>query len=307
MFKSQKIKWKYQKIISFTLCLSIVIGSWLSIQLSKSIIHNIKMVISYEQKLHRRADTIQIKTITNAWQLLQGNLPRFIHIHVNKLPTTKQNYVLVRDIIAKQNFQKEVSLKKILDINPDTLFIAPNYKLYSKIVPIKLAHKISFLNSSYGISKPIIIYPNKTRIYGPKKLLQNIQYIKTETLKLQLNTSWIGICQLAPPFKDMSKNSLIKVHIPVSEFTEKEFICPIHVINNRSNESIQLIPENVKIKIAVGIHEFNQINISDITATVDISLLKRERSSKLPIAIKIPPYSRLISVVPCLANVFVRK
>src|SRR5690606_22113405 len=125
-------------------------------------------------------------------------------------------------------------------------------------------------------------------VTGPLEQLQKIDFWATDTFtkddishsvidKISLKATEAPNITIYPP--------LTEVKIPVEEFTEKQLLVPIKVINNNQYYSVKLIPDRVKITFMVSLSDYERTNEDDFDAVVDLNNWKNFNASMLPIKI----------------------
>ncbi|MCP4551911.1 MAG: hypothetical protein GY834_07705 [Bacteroidetes bacterium] len=189
-----------------------------------------------------------------------------IDIHKNRANTG--NYILSSTLLSQIKKQFDFS-NQISSISPDTLFLNLESSV-SKEVPILLQIEIEPKQQHY-IYGSIKQSNTSVIINGPSSIINSIQSIQTEFVKLQdINQSMNIKLALINPF-DLSQlnlsNDSVMITIPIEEFTENSINVPIHITDNQ-DLSLKLFPEEIEITYLVALKDFKNINPSMFNAEI---------------------------------------
>jgi len=80
----------------------------------------------------------------------------------------------------------------------------------------------------------------------------------------------------------------VTVSVEVSEFSQKEIVLPIEVINLPENIIIKLIPSVVTVVFNVSVEEFKEITENDFSLVCDYAKRNIEENFMIPDLIKSP-------------------
>jgi len=173
----------------------------------------------------------------------------------------------------------------ILDIHPDSILIQYE-KLGVKTVPIKLNSKIELANQ-YMLSNAIQLDPNVVTVFGPKRMLDTIKFVRTDFLEIKnLNDTNYYRCNLRPIKLLRFSVKQTKVSIFVEPFTERKVQIPVTSINCPQNMSIRTFPTFVNATYTVGLSQFYTLSPNDIQVYLDYNDLKLSNHSKQILKIK---------------------
>jgi len=173
----------------------------------------------------------------------------------------------------------------LLNIDPDSILIQYE-KLKVKTVPIKLYSKIEFANQ-YMLSNDIQLDPKMVTIFGPKRMLDTINFVRTDILVLKnLNDTAYYRCKLQPVKLIRFSVKSTKVSIYVEPFTERKVQIPVTAINCPKNVSIRTFPAFVNATYTVGLSQFYTLAPSDIQVYLDYNELILSKQSKQILKIK---------------------
>jgi len=173
----------------------------------------------------------------------------------------------------------------LLNTNPDSILIQYE-KLGVKTLPIKLYSKIEFAHQ-YMLSNNIQLDPKTVTVFGPKRMLNAMNFVPTENLELKnLNDTTYAWCKLKPiKFLRYSVNQT-KVSVFVEPFTERKVQIPIIAINCPQKLSVRTFPAFVNATYTVGLSRFYTLAPTDIQVYLDYNDLVGAKHSKQILKIK---------------------
>jgi hypothetical protein len=173
----------------------------------------------------------------------------------------------------------------VLDIHPDSILIQYE-KLGVKTLPIKLYTKIE-LAHQYMLSHDFQVEPNMVTVFGPRKMLDSMKFVRTEYLNLKnLNDTGYYFCKLKPIKLIRYSANRVKVSIFVEPFTERKVQIPITAINCPGHLSVRTFPAIVNAVYTVSLSQFNTLSPNDIQVYLDYNDLKTSKDSKQRLKIK---------------------
>ncbi|HEX7367416.1 MAG TPA: YbbR-like domain-containing protein [Pelobium sp.] len=304
-----------RKISIFLTCLFFAVITWLFFSLSNKYEYEVKTVVNFKNLPVNKAfnplqsDTVVLTVQGTGWQLLFTRLriyPRDVRVDLSTL--SKRNYVTFTDQMRSINAYYS-SEQRIVSVQPDTLYFDFTTRKVKKVA-VKLVSKLSFVKQ-FGQSAPIELKPDSVTISGPLEALQKISRWETDSFsksnisstiidKVSLKTADAPNITIYPP--------LTEVKIPVEQFTEKQLLVPIKVVNNNRYYNVKLVPDRVKITFMVSLSDFENTNEDDFDAVVDLNVWKNFGAGMLPVKIvKKKPFSRLRWVQPSQVNFMIKK
>lgn len=304
-----------RRVFSLLACLLLAIAAWLFMALNNKYEYVAKTVLVFKNTPTKRAfyplqsDTIDLRVEGTGWQLLFARLrisPPSVTVNLNQLNT--KDFIVFSDQLYNINKQLESS-QKVISVKPDTLYFDFTKRMVKR-VPVKLIDKMSF-EKQYGIASEIILNPKYVKVAGPTEELDKIKFWPTDTLKLDKvqNSSTTRVALQHSIHKNVSiYPSSVEVKLPVDEFTEKTIEVPLKIINNRNYNSIKLYPKKVKVTFLVALSNYDQVDESFITATIDadewLNLKHRQFTVKIT---EFPDYCKLVGVMPSKIDFIVEK
>jgi len=181
---------------------------------------------------------------------------------------------------------------RIVNINPPFLHLK-FIKLKEKAFYVKLAQHID-LAQQYTLSDPIEITPRTIKVYAPENILDTMQFVYTEPLKLTKLKDTIRQTVKVKEIKGVvySANS-VSVTVKPEKYTEKMVEAAIMVTNVPHNHILRIFPPVVNVNFQLGLSLYDKINASSFVLAVDYNeALKgsaRKENKKLPVEIKKQP------------------
>ncbi len=196
---------------------------------------------------------------------------------------TNNFYILTKQLENQINSQLTGKIK-ILDINPDTIFIH-FIPLYEKTVPVKPNLKISYAKQ-YINKTPPKIEPGKVKVIGPANILDTLKQIYTEPIVLQnIQNNIDKTVKLLIPKGTKVYPTTVHLTIEVEQYTEMTILVPLKTINVPPKYDLKVFPNKVRIKYTVGFSNYNKITADNFVAVVDYNDIKHSVGDKLPVHI----------------------
>jgi len=302
-----------RKVSVFLSCLLIAVCSWLFFALSNNYVYEVNSKLNFINPPLNKAyhplqdDTVTLKVRGTGWQLLFSKLklkPRIVDVSLQSLNSGQ--YVTISKQLNNINLQFE-SNQKVISVTPDTLFFDFTKRI-TKRVPIKLVSRLTF-QKAYGVSGAVKLEPATVVITGAAEDLKGIKFWQTDSLSLENVNSTINT---KIGFQKGLRNNVnvypnvIKVEIPVDEFTEKTLEIPIEVENNPGRE-IKIIPERAKITLLTALSNYPGIERESIKVSVDYDDWAKHKYPQLPIRItKFPPFCKLVKTDPQIVDFLIK-
>ena len=290
--------------------LSFLIASilfWLLMNLSKEYITEINLDISFKNIeqgkliLNNPPDEINLSISAVGFKLLGTNLfhkPLVIDLK-NLIKKTDSTYFLLSNNLIPE-IQNQLKSGLILkNINQDSIFFKIN-KLNSKKVKIVTDINVNF-KKGFDLSSKQTLTPNTITIYGPKSILDTINSLKTEKIKL-LNISDDVAMQtnILIPDKVTTRYKTTTLKFKVDKFTEGKIEVPITVINLPPKKTINIYPKTVSLIYKIGLKDFSKVDSSFFSIYCDY---KESQKNKLPYLIpKLKSKAKIVSSVRIIPN-----
>ncbi len=170
----------------------------------------------------------------------------------------------------------------IQQIIPETIEVA-YYRQQSKMVPVVLQSQVS-VAPQHQLVGDAKITPDHVQIFGDKDNIDTISHITTDTIRItDLRESIRMSAPLLPPSGIRVQPASVQIEWQAELFTEKSFVIPIEIIGLPNDKQIRLFPQQVEVKMRVGISHFAEVQESDLRA---ICHYPTQPCNALPIEIK---------------------
>lgn len=208
---------------------------------------------------------IDINELTKNWDKIDSN----------------HYYILSRSLKNKlqRNLNKDI---KLMSIEPDTVHVKLADIITQK-VPVHLNMMLDFEEQHMQFGD-IIIKPDSVTISGPQTVLDTINQIKTEYIQLtNVHESKNFPAFLKAPGQVDLKTKQVRIHIPVTQYTEKSISVPLQLKNVPDSVELKVFPEEVSVKCKVALDNYEQINKEDFKLFVDYNETKDNINNKLSV------------------------
>ncbi|RKR84763.1 YbbR-like protein [Mucilaginibacter gracilis] len=295
-----------RRVSVFFTCLFLAFGAWVLTMLSNRYTYQSKMAVTFVNPPLRRsfrslqADTVDARVQGSGWDMMFSRMNmQDNHIAVNLKTLDNHNYILLSSQLKAIN-EKRAANQQILSFDPDTLYFDFSSRAVKR-VPVVLQYNVVF-KRQFIISDDILLNPNYVTISGPAKTLANINYWKTDSLKLTGVEDPVDQVVRLQPVAESNMSIFpksVRVHIPVSEFTEKTVEVPVKLINNKNYYNVKIIPQKVKITFTVALNKYAQTDEHAFEAIADLDFWESKGYKQLPVKVTLfPPYCKLVRIEP---------
>lgn len=197
------------------------------------------------------------------------------------------------DIISQ--FDKSV---EVVNINPDTLFFKYDENAIKK-VPIKMNSKVNY-SIGYDILDSFKLSPDSIKIIGPNVLISAIEFIETDTLKLQdVKADIVSTVSLKLPREQNGiefSDKQTEVVATVSKFTEGKLKIPVTVINVPENINLKYYPKKISVSYYTSLSNYKSISASDFEIICDYSEVSKNQTFLIPRLTKQPKMLRHVKI-----------
>jgi len=286
--------------ISFIIILSIIL--WGSVSLSGDFVSSITIPIQITNtpdnytlgNITHKEVTIRLKG--KGWELarvgLAGGEDFLVSANkkIGKIRANLRNHVEINPWLTS-SFQ-------ILDISPAIVEYEID-KMITKKVNIKHNGLIEF-RSGFGFASAIELTPNEVEISGPASLLQNIDTVKTDSLKLNNIAEDVNVdIKLAHIDHATFNQNVFKLSFTVQKIVDKSFDeLPVEIRNVPSTKGLSLFPSKVNVVLRGGINILGRITNDSIKVYIDFWSVMRSEDDVVEPIIEIPSYTTIVDVRP---------
>ncbi|MFD2561762.1 CdaR family protein [Aquimarina rubra] len=286
--KLSRFSLKRNNVKTFLFFLAFTSVLWLFIQFSKNYTQEVECDVLYvnvpqDRILDEDSDqTIRLTLNGNGFRLINHSWSRpRLEFDIANATESKGGDFYFDISNANQSLKDKLNFKgRVLSVQKDTLMVKLDINLEKKI-PIRLLKEIQYV-PGYGSDEGVVLSPDSIVISGPKRIVDTINYVVTQNLKLEaLNTDYktslsIKIDSLPTRVKVIPKE--VEASITVSKFTEGSQEVPITLINIPEGKEIKIFPKEVKVVYRVGLDKYNEINQRDFKVIADYNKVADESS-----------------------------
>jgi len=193
--------------------------------------------------------------------------------------------VLSNDEIRTRLLKYLLPTTSVLEIKPDSLVLIYE-RLASKELPVILNAKIETAQQ-YILSDDITIKPSKITAYGPQRILNKLEGIKTEYIEiLELNKDRQLVAKLIKIKGVRLSDDDVNLNIFAEMFTEKEMLFPVKVINCPPELYVRTFPAQVKVKFNIGLTHYKLVKLSDVKLIINYNDIIKSNAGKQKIQLE---------------------
>jgi hypothetical protein len=212
--------------------------------------------------------------------------------------------------LRNQQFSIEQQLfdnTKLNQIYPENLDIAYS-RLDEKRIAVVPQTRIQ-LRAGYLSDISIQSKPDSILVRGPKSILDTLNGVST--MFFEATDVYKGISQevglKSIPELQLAQET-VQLVMPVSRYSEKEFLLQIEVINLPLGVRVKLFPPTAKLRATLPMALLSTVNESDFRLVVDYESLQDQESKSLKlISLKQPPGLKQLIWEPEEVNYLIRK
>lgn len=308
-FKIEKLR-NDKQVIVFSVCLLIATTLWFLNALSK----NYTTILSYPVKYinpptnqflaNKPPEKLDLKVEAFGFTLLRHKLSlSYSPIVLNMSDITRNSdansddYTIYTSTLIRRISDQVSSEIRVTDVQPDFLVLMFD-SLKTKSVPIEYNITIDY-KPEFNLKSPITSVPDTVTITGPSTFLDTIQSIITQSISFTKTDANINkeVKLIEPNGITVSPNK-VELKIEVEKFTEKELSIPIKILNQPENVNLKLFPSEIKVLFTVGLSNYEKINVSDFSASVDYNSIESGSEYLNVVIDKKPPQNKLIRFIP---------
>jgi len=278
-------------------CIGLALIFWLLIKLSKTFNSHSEVTIAYNipagKVLVEQPPSKVLATYTGmGWDLASHALRRQESNIVINLSNEANQTIYQSQIRSRIKDKLTSKSVQITALNYDYIPIQLEDEFVKK-VPINLDYKFEFEGTHYFYQDSIQLSPDSITLTGPKAQIDSIEVWNSQKLMLKgINQSIQKELNLKVPQTPNIRITpeLVKVNIPVEQFTERAVFVPITIKN--APDSLKIFPDKTKLNCVIGLSYYDQMTPEDFEVEVDLQgvVLNNEKNT-LPLQlVKQPPY-----------------
>jgi hypothetical protein len=222
-------------------------------------------------------DTITLKIADKGAVLVRyflGNTFSNFNIDLSTLASDKNTCTIVRSNLLAQIQSLLPTSTQIVSFQPETIQIRYSL-LKKKEVPV-LIDGILSPAAGFMFIDSVHINPSKVWIYGEKKRLDTLQWIKTVAVQEENIQKTLDLMlQLDVPKGIHVSVQKVNVTAEVEEYTEKKFELPIVCHHVPENIHVRFFPSTVEVVCRLALSRYPLVNANDLEVGVDYDELLR--------------------------------
>jgi hypothetical protein len=163
---------------------------------------------------------------------------------------------------------------KAIRSNPDTIFFNFFRQGFRK-VPLRIPVSLDF-EKGFGLAGTIESSPDSVHISGPAEILNSINYLEGETLKLSgINGNRSYKVKIKSPQAELDYSPAeANVFIPVEKYTEAIFDIPIRAENLIKRDCVDLSPSMIRLSCEVALSRYAALRPDSFQLTIDMKTLR---------------------------------
>ncbi len=289
---------------------------WTLIKLSKNYISKVEFDLVYidipKNKLLQNTpnSTIELTINTIGFKLIKyGFNKKTLNYSLTEIKRKKGSEYFSVTKVNINNLQAQLSAETdVLKINPDTLYFDLGVKKSKKV---KIISEVNLeFKPGFNLIKNYRIEPKFITISGPTKVIDSINEIYTEPIKLtDISDSFDKKINLKYPNEMISfSTDQISIIGEVEKITEGSFTLPFKVINLPKNYFISTYPKEVKVVYQVALKDYNKISKNSFVVHVDYKQTEKNNLDYLmPKIIEKPEILFDVKVVPNKIEFLIKK
>lgn len=285
-----------QKIKPFLFFLFLATSIWFLTKFSKPLVAVFNMDLIYEglpEQTMLSVDApkqIQISVKANGFKLIA----EFFKTKTLLVDLSAGRVVEVDKIRFNQDQLLALCYRKMpqagmISIESKELIVSLD-RMSAKTIDVKFNGVLS-LAQGYKMMDSALINPKSITIYGPSELIDSITEIKTHYVNLtELKSGTVRSLALEPLEGDALSRSQdsIQWSAEILEFTQKQIILPVELVNVPRGKSLQIFPEAMTLTIEIPVDSYGQYDRSNFSLICDYNERISEDSFMIPKLKNIP-------------------
>jgi len=247
---------------------------WLLVKLSQNHRANRQVAISYTLPADMSfvtipPDQVRVTLEGRGWDLMYDYFGRRNNAVNFDLASTVLQNITNNQLKGRMVDNTKSSNITVEDMSFDYISIELG-KSSIKKVPIILDRQLNFA-AEHQLKSSIQLMPDSVTLSGPNSMLENYTGWPTTLLSLKnLKNTVTRPIPLQPNNTPQIKlsASVVQVHIPVEQFTEKSIFVPVMV--KGAPDSLKVFPNKVKTNFVVGLSQYDSISEKNFRLEVDL-------------------------------------
>jgi hypothetical protein len=184
---------------------------------------------------------------------------------------------------ARESIDLKLGSKMKVNSVPNRTYTIDFQRYKSKMVPLDKQFKVSYTGSfqevdAAGFSQDSVMITGNDDAVDQTNLLKiNIDNI---TVSDTLVEKQIDLASMFPTYR--IEPSTVTYTIRAAEMTEGSYRIPVQLMNKPAGAVVKIIPEIVEVVFTSQLNNYDNIQSTDFTATVDFSKLEEGESIAIP-------------------------
>ncbi|MBU1368436.1 MAG: hypothetical protein KJ578_14865 [Bacteroidetes bacterium] len=250
----------------------------------------------------QESQEIRLSISTTGFNILKFRLLKssnhVISLSLSEVPYRRESGNIYT--ISAENMREELSLSLGIDagdilFNENQIFFRLE-KLESKAIEVKFNNAMQFRNQ-FGLYEEPKIEPRMIEVFGPKQVLDSLDFIQTEKLiREDVFEGFSTNLKLDIPDKSL-KTAIqeVRIEVDVASFTEAS--ARVEIAKPESPQ-LRLFPAEVQIFYSIALRDYQNINERDFRVELDTTELA-SRPTLLKVNLKTAPAKAKIKrIVP---------
>lgn len=248
-------------------------------------------------------NNIKVRLRASGFQFLMfGFKNKTVKVDLSELEKRGSKYFVSPSAYRSQIENQLSKFIKVEDMDKDTLFF--NFqRLFKKKVPVLPKVTID-LEQNYLMDNTYFLLPDSITVMGPKKEIDTLRGLTTQTLVLPHTTSDISQkikLNLPPDLKNTKySHHSVTLSAKVFKFSERVFKVPVEVVNVPEGVGIRTFPELVSVLCRGRLKTIKELLVTDFVVTANYSDLRDKNENVLDLKLTKRPDS--VNVVQLKEN-----
>ena len=267
-YKTRNQLWTNNTLV-LLICIFIAFIFWLLSSLSKNYTTDLAIAAQYINRpqdkvvVNELPQQLQMRVSNTGWQLLRESLSLdelYVAIDVDRFSESEVMYTNAN----LEYFENQLPTGyQVTQVNPSVINFAFD-KRVSKVIPVRLNSLVT-LDPLYGFSDSISITPDSVHISGPAVVLDSIQEVETQPLRLErIDRSQTGTLKLKKKHAAVVnyEQESVKYDINIEPYTETKIEVPIKIINP-PRQNIMLLNKTATVSFQLPLDQFEMVQSED--------------------------------------------
>jgi hypothetical protein len=276
-------------------CFLIAAVFWLLLALSGSYISTIALPVEYTNFPSRKVivnelpDSVTVRVKASGFKIISLGFQKDVKPVTIDVAQGLANTGSLSDALAiptryfLQDFTRSLGNDvEVAGFAPDSIILLFKDKV-SKKVPVRMDVTYTLEKQFDTVGAPHTI-PDSVLVSGPPSHLSRISYVRTEPFSVSgLKSSVMKPLKLVLPSMITANPEIVKLDLPVEEFTEGEVEVLVRIMDIPSGYSIKTYPEKVKLRYQVPLSRFKEIDQQQFDIVADATGLPSSAVTVLPL------------------------